>query len=126
MIHEWVLTGFLALVFFGSGATKLAGQKRHVENFARWRYPPWLRIAGGAVEVAAAALLLPPNLVLYGAGLIAGVMIMAMYTHIARENIPRNAIGPGVLLVLAGATGWFRGPLAIGPAGDLFRILFGG
>ncbi len=117
------LSILLAIIFFMTGAFKLSGQKRSVENFRRWNYPAPVRLAGGLFEVTGAILLLVPSLTLYGAVLLLGVMLMAMYTHIVREKIPRNAIGPLILLILIVVTGLLRGRTAIGPGGDLFRML---
>jgi len=117
------LSILIAIIFFMAGAFKLSGQKRSVENFRRWNYPASIRLAGGLFEVTGATLLLVPSLTLYGAVLLLGVMLMAIYTHIVRERIPRNAIGPLILLILIVVTGLLRGSTTIGPGGDLFRML---
>jgi len=117
------LSILLAIIFFVAGAFKLSGQKRSVENFRRWNYPASIRLAGGLFEVTGAILLLVPSLTLYGAVLLLGVMLMAVYTHIAREKIRRNAIGPLILLILIVVTGLLRGSTTIGPGGDLFKML---
>jgi hypothetical protein len=48
----------LVVIGVGLGATgtaKLAGAKAIKERFDRWGYPPWSRIASGAIEVGIAA-----------------------------------------------------------------------
>jgi uncharacterized membrane protein YphA (DoxX/SURF4 family) len=121
---DFSLSILLALIFFMTGAFKLSGQKRFVENFQRWKYPASVQLTGGIFEITGAILLLIPRLTLYGAVILLGVMLMALYTHRFREKIPRNAIGPLILLIMIIFTGLLRGSTAIGPGGDLFRMLF--
>lgn len=125
MLLDLILAVGLAGIFFLSGGTKLAGVKKIIAQFERWRYPPSVRIAGGALEVAAAALLLVPDLTLYGALVLLGVLGTAVYTHVVRERIPRNASAAVVLLVPVVLLGLVRGGLAAGPAGIVFQAIFG-
>lgn len=125
MLPDLALSIALAGVFFLSGATKLAGVKRIAAQFERWRYGPSVRIAGGALEVAGAALLVVPGLTLYGALVLLGVLGTALYTHIVRERVPKNGVAAGLLLVFVAVLGLLRGNAAAGPAGAVFQALLG-
>lgn len=60
-IALWMLSGLLSALFLMSGASKLAGMEMHVQNFARWRWPDWMRLSVGAVEVTSAIMLVIPG-----------------------------------------------------------------
>lgn len=79
----WAVTVFLALVCLRSGVTKFPADGFWVRDFRRWGYPGWFRVAVGAAELIACALLLVPRLASYGAALFAAVMLGAIYTHAA-------------------------------------------
>lgn len=125
MITDLVLSFLLAGIFFVSGGGKLAGMKQVVAQFERWRYAPSVRIAGGALEVLGAALLTLPDLTLYGALILLGVLVTAVYTHVSRERLPSHAAPATVLLVLVVVLAFLRGGAAAGPGGIVFRALFG-
>ena len=125
MLVDLILSLGLAIVFLLSGATKLAGVKKIAAQFERWRYPPSVRIAGGALEVAGAALLLVPNLSLYGALVLLGVLVTALYTHVLREKVPSHGAAAAILLVFVVVLGLLRGDGAAGPAGGVFHALLG-
>lgn len=124
-LFDLILSVLLAGIFFLSGGTKLVGVKRIVAQFERWRYGPSVRLAGGALEVTSAALLLVPNLTLYGVVVLLGVLATAVYTHTVREGIPKNAAGAAVLLVFVAVLGVLRGPSAADPGGTVYRAIFG-
>lgn len=46
-----VLQSLLILAFLGSGLSKIAGAKMHVDNFNSWRLPQWFRVVTGLVQV---------------------------------------------------------------------------
>ena len=85
----WAVTVFLALVCLRSGVTKLPADGFWVRDFRRWGYPGWFRVAVGAAELIACALLLVPRLASYGAALFAAVMLGAIYTHAAHGETVR-------------------------------------
>src|SRR2546430_10636559 len=95
----WVLSALLAALYLFTGGTKLAGMQMAVEEFARYGYPDWFRLAVGAAEVTGAVLLLVPRAALYGAIMLSVVMIGATVTHLTHQEAP-NAVVPIVLLVL--------------------------
>ena len=78
----WVPALFLAWVFARQGAAKFSDDSGWARAFVTWHFPVWFRILIGAVEVAAAALLLTRRTATIGAALIALVMLGAMATHI--------------------------------------------
>lgn len=125
MIADLVLSLLLAGVFVVSGGGKLAGLKQVVAQFERWRYAPSVRIAGGTLEVAGAALLLLPDFTLYGALILIGVLATALYTHVVREKLPKHAAPAAILLVLVVVLAFLRGAMSAGPGGIVFRALFG-
>jgi uncharacterized membrane protein YphA (DoxX/SURF4 family) len=97
--------GLLGVVFLGAGLQKLIGTDAMVDDFARYRYPQWFRVATGAIEVAAAAAMVAglsrPALVPVGGLLLAATMAGAVATHV-RLGDPRSVIArPAVLFALA-------------------------
>lgn len=125
MLLDLALSLALAGIFLLSGVTKLAGVKRIAAQFERWRYPPSVRLAGGALEVAGAALLLAPDLTLYGAVVLLGVLGTAVYTHVIREKLPSHAGTAVILLVLVALLGLLRGSVTAGIGGAVFRATLG-
>lgn len=105
----WAATLFLALVALRSGVTKLPADGFWVRDFRRWGYPGWFRVAVGAAELTACAMLLVPRLASYGAGLFAAVMLGAIYTHAAHGETVRLPFNV-VLLVLSVAVLYARRP----------------
>lgn len=99
-----IIQVLLAVVFVGSGASKLAGVQMQVANFERYHYPQWFRLVTGAVEVIGAAGMVAGLFVdeiAVAAGLWLGVtMVVAMVTDI-RYSPPPTFIAPLVLLALS-------------------------
>ena len=86
IIVLWVVSGLLAALFLMAGGSKLAGAERHVQGFARWGWPDWMRLAIGAVEVTSAVLLCVPRVAFFGALSLTTVMAGATYTHLFRAS----------------------------------------
>ena len=81
-IISWLLSGLLALGFFGAGASKLAGAAEQLQNLHSWGYPEWLRYPIGLGEIALAIGLLIPRtrtLALYG---VLAWAVVAVGTHL--------------------------------------------
>ena len=111
-IGLWILTGLLALVYAASGGMKLLGAPQLVENFAKWGYPDWFRIAIGLAEVTGAVLLLVPRVAwLAGAGL-SVIMLGAVFTHLRTPGETFIAAVPFVCLILLGVVTYARRPQA--------------
>ena len=108
-ITVWALQGLLALAFLMAGGGKVIGIKMHVDNFAnKWHYPQWMRVVVGLIELTGVGLIVFPSTALYGATLLASIMLGAIHTHFFRERVPKNAIGPVVLLAMAVTVGVLR------------------
>ena len=101
-IGVWVLTLILVASFLGAGGTKLAGLQKHVDDFARWGYPDWLRIVVGLIEVSAAILLLVPRVATIGAALLAFEMLVAVYTDVVNDEPVIGAAMLGLTAVVVG------------------------
>jgi putative oxidoreductase len=100
-----ILAVVLGVAFLAAGIPKLAGQASVAANFERWGLPPAVRVATGAVEVLAGALLLlglaVTAVAITGALLVIATMIGALFTH-GRAGDPVSTWVPAaVLLVLA-------------------------
>ena len=110
-IALWVLSSLLAALFLMAGGSKLAGVEMHIQNFARWGWPDWMRIAIGAIEVTAAVLLLIPRIAFFGACTLMVVMMGAIHTHLFRATGEASMVVPPlVLLGLAAVVAWARRP----------------
>lgn len=104
-IGLWLLTIVLAASFLGAGGTKLAGLQKHIDDFARWGYPDWLRIVVGLIEVGAAILVLIPRVATIGAAILAIEMLVAIYTDVVNDE---PVIGAVMLCLLAVVVGVAR------------------
>lgn len=77
---------FLVVIFFKAGTDKMSNDSGWARAFSHWGYPVWFRIAIGAIEIAAAFLLLVPRTARYGALLIMVTMLGGMGTHLVRDH----------------------------------------
>ena len=100
-----IVQGLLGFVFLGSGGSKLVGNNEMVDDFDRYRYPEWFRVATGAVEVGGALGLLlgifRPALTPLAGLLLGATMTGALATHAKVKDPAANGVTPGVLLGLA-------------------------
>ena len=96
----WLPTLFLIYVFARQGPSKFDDASGWSRAFALWHYPVWFRILIGALETAAAALLLTRRTAPIGAALIALVMLGGMGTHIYWGQ-PRQVTSEVLPLVLS-------------------------
>ena len=78
----WLVALFLVWIFAKQGMAKFDDGSGWSKAFRIWHFPDWFRVGVGAVEVAAALLLLTRRTALAGALLIMGVMLGAMGTHV--------------------------------------------
>lgn len=76
------LSVVLSLVFFASGAAKLAGLEFEIVAFERWGYPLWFMYFIGTVEVVGAVGLLVRRISAAAAAGLALMMLGAMGTHV--------------------------------------------
>lgn len=116
-----IIEGLVGIVFLGSGAHKLAGRDPIVDEFARFRYPPWFRVATGAVEIGGGVGLLVglvrPALVPLAAAPLSATMVGAIATHRRMGDPARRLASPALLLALAIAVPVIRHRLPDGTAG---------
>ena len=112
----WILQVALALVFLGSGLTKLTQPKEKLQPMMGWTEdfaPGLIKLIGAAELLAAVGLVLPwwtgiaaPLTPLAAVGLMA-VMLGAIVTHVRRKEYP-FALGTAVLFILAGIVAFGR------------------
>lgn len=95
----------LGLAFLGAGGQKLAGTDKMVDDFARYRYPPWFRVATGAVEIGGALGMLVglarPLVAPLGGLLLAATMGGALVTHARLRDPAKLMVPPSVLPALS-------------------------
>jgi len=87
----WIFAAMLILVFVPAGWDKFDPSSGWARAFAFWHYPVWFRLLIGALEIAAAVLLLWPRTAAYGAAIIVVVMAGGMGTHVLIEHRPSRA-----------------------------------
>lgn len=88
----WVFALFLALVCLRSGLMKMPGVpgvQFWIQDFQRWGYPDWFRVAVGVAELVSFALLLVPRVAGYGAGIFGILMLGAIFTHATHNEWSR-------------------------------------
>jgi putative oxidoreductase len=107
-IALWILSGLVALAFFGAGGAKLAGAAAMVDLFDKVGRGQWFRYFTGLLEVAGGIGLLIPRYAFYAAGLLAVVMVGAIIAHLT--ILGTSPAVPVVLLVLSGTIAWLRKP----------------
>jgi len=95
----------LGVAFLSAGAQNLAGADQMVDEFARVRYPQWVRVVTGAVEVGGALGLLlglaRPVLVPAAGLLLAMTMAGAMVTRTRCDDPASSMARPALLMILA-------------------------
>jgi putative oxidoreductase len=82
----WLVSLFLAFVFMRAGVDKFSDDSGWARAFVVWGFPAWFRVLIGALEVAAALLLLVPRAAPVGAILIIVIMLGGMGTHIVHDQ----------------------------------------
>jgi putative oxidoreductase len=111
----WTLATILAVTFIVAGIVKLEGPSamRWSERFVHWGYPAGAQYVVGALEILAGLGLLVPRSQQAASGILVGLMIGAMCTHLANAEFPR-VIAPLVLGGLAFLVCWSRRPAPSG------------
>ncbi len=105
-ILDWPLRILLALAFIAAGGAKLAGAPPMVAIFDQIGIGQWFRLLTGALEIAGGLLALAPRTSIWGALLLACVMVGALFTHLVL--IGGNPLPALVLLVLTASVLWLR------------------
>ncbi len=99
----YLLCCTLAGLFVWSGWLSLFGPSFIAEEFRKWKYPDWLRVAVGVAEWIIAAMLLVqllPRLAILLAG---AILVAVVVTLVADRQFMRLDL-PLVLLAVAGIT----------------------
>jgi uncharacterized membrane protein YphA (DoxX/SURF4 family) len=107
-VITWAFTLLLAFAFIGSGLAKLGTRQVMVQEFRSFGYPLWCLYLVGTIELACGLLVLFPRFAHVGAGILAGVMVGAVYVNRAHGH-SSTVVAPFLLLVLALAVGTLRG-----------------
>ena len=106
-IVTWVLSGLLALAFFGAGLSKLTGQVMMVHEFSLFGFPLWFMYVTGVIEIAGAVLVLVPRFAYVGAAALVCVTTGAVFSHLTHGQAGMIGL-PLVLLILAAVVGTLR------------------
>lgn len=109
----WVLTVVLSCVFVFAGWGQATSAPFFVGMWSAFGYPHWFMVLTGLLEIAAAALLIAPRTVWYGAGQVCAIMLGAFVTHLTHGQ-SFQAVMPAILGVLAIASAALRGSLKRG------------
>jgi putative oxidoreductase len=96
-----ILPFVLALVFFASGAAKLASLEFEIVAFERWGYPLWFMYLAGVIEVAGAVLLLSARTRTLASAGLAAFMIGAVGTHVIHAEWGMLVIASAIMLSAA-------------------------
>jgi putative oxidoreductase len=102
----WTLQILSAALFIMAGSSKLAGSEQVVEMFQAIGLGQWFRYLTGGLEVIGGIALLIPQMALFGALLLAVVMVGAVITHLfVVGGSPAMAL---VLLLVMSLIAWGR------------------
>lgn len=95
-----VICTIMAGLFFSAGASKLLGLAPFDGYFQLWGYPVWFMYFIGLVEIVGAALLIIPNLTVFGTILLGSTMIGAALTHSMFQESSMSITAMGLLVTL--------------------------
>lgn len=96
-----VLRILLALFFVFIAAKNLSGDAQIANDFQRFGFPDWFRVAVAILQLAGAALLFVPGFTWVGCGVLAFVLLGAVVSHVRHDPI-QTALSPVVFLALVG------------------------
>jgi putative oxidoreductase len=105
------LSSLLAFLFALAGYLKFASPEM-AQHFIAWGYADWFRDLLGFVEIAAGVALLVRRTAFYAAATLMVVMVGAICTHLAHDEVPET-LAPLVLLVLLAVVVYARRPRGI-------------
>lgn len=101
-VLSWVLQAVVAVILLQTLFFKFAGAPESVYIFSKLGAEPWGRIASGVFELVAAALLLFPRTVVFGALMSLGVISGAIFSHLTKLGVALTEVGDrGELFALA-------------------------
>ncbi len=105
-IAVWVVSALLCALFLFASYPKLTGDPRAVEGF-RKLYTDGFRLFIGTCEMLGAIALLIPRLAFWSACGLLIIMIGAMYTHVANDDVA-NIGGAVIAFVGCAFIAWAR------------------
>ena len=106
----WALTMILALIYVMAGVPKVGAFDFIAARFEEvWGYPDWFRTLIGGLEFIGGVFLIIPSTAFYAASMLGGIMLGAMYTHLALGN-PSFAPIPAICLILLMIVAYTRRP----------------
>jgi putative oxidoreductase len=101
-VLSWVLQAVMAVILLQTLFFKFTGAPESVYIFSKLGAEPWGRIASGVFELIAAALLLFPRTVVFGALMSLGVISGAIFSHLTVLGVALTEVGDrGELFTLA-------------------------
>ena len=101
-VLSWVVQAVVAVILLQTLFFKFTGAPGSVYIFSKLGAEPWGRIASGVFELVAAALLLFPRTVVFGALMSLGVISGAIFSHVTKLGIALTEVGDrGELFALA-------------------------
>lgn len=103
---DWIIRILLVLAFLAAGGAKIAGAPPMVAIFEQIGAGQWFRFVTGTLEIVGGLLVLVPRTTIWGALLLACVMVGAVFTHLAL--IGGNPLPAFILLALSGSVLWLR------------------
>jgi putative oxidoreductase len=105
-IALWIVQGICAAMFLFAGWSKFAGPPEMVQTFELIGFGQWFRYLTGTLEAMGGLALPRPGTAVFGAILLACVMVGAILTHLFL--IPGSALPAFVLLLLCLFIAWGR------------------
>jgi putative oxidoreductase len=102
----WVVKILVAVAFLAAGLAKLAGVQAMIDIFNVIGLGQWFRYVTGAIEVIGAILILIPSRAVFGALLLACMMVGAVITHLT--VLPASPIPAVILFALSAAIAWMH------------------
>ena len=101
-VLSWGLQAVVAVILLQTLFFKFTGAPESVYIFSKLGAEPWGRIASGVFELVAAALLLFPRTVVFGALMALGVISGAIFSHLTKLGVALTEVGDrGELFALA-------------------------
>ena len=83
------------------------------DAFAHFRYPDWLRVLVGVLDIAGGLLLLLPRFTWLGSATLSVIMIGAVVSHVRVEEYFPQTLPGAVLFVLLALITYLRWPRSV-------------